>query len=200
MLPEGADFLGVSFDSAERDRYYCAPMSQQLPEQIDPFRLVRQKRILAGTIEIARMPRLVPLLQRADGRAEVELEFGTDDMGVKFARGEVIAELPLMCQRCLKPMRFSVRAPIALGFVTQQRDADAMPTHYDPLLVEHVPIPLRDLIEDELLLSLPIVATHEPGVCESAVKTQEPETTPTPEPERENPFAVLAQLKARKDE
>lgn len=172
-------------------------MSQPLPEQIDPFRLVRQKRILAGTLELGRMPRLAPLLLSGEGRAEIEVEFGTDDMGVKFARGEVITELPLICQRCLKPMQVPVRAPIALGFVTQQRDADAMPTHYDPLLIEHVPIPLLDIVEDELLLSLPIVATHAPGVCEAAVKTQEPEAMPVPE--RENPFAVLAQLKAKKD-
>ena len=198
MIAEGADFLGLSFDSAQRDRYYCAPMSQPLPEQIDPFRLVRQKRILVGTVELSRMLRLAPLLQRAHGQAHVELEFGTDDMGVKFARGEVIVELPLTCQRCLQPMNFPVRASIALGFVTQQHDADAMPSHYDPLLVEHVPIPLLDLVEDELLLSLPIVATHEPGACEAAVKTQEP-VEPTPAPKRENPFAVLAQLKAKKD-
>ena len=173
-------------------------MSQQLPEQIDPFRLVRQKRILTGTIGLARMLRLLPQLQHAQGQAHVELEFGTDDMGVQFARGEVHTELPLVCQRCLQPMMYAVRAPIALGFVTQPRDAEAMPPHYDPIVVAEVPIPLLDLIEDELLLALPIVATHDEGSCE-AVVMQEPETTPTPEPERENPFAVLAQLKAKKD-
>lgn len=170
----------------------------QLPEQIDPFRLVRQKRILVGTIEFGRMLRLSPLLSSAEGQAHIELEFGTDEMSVKFVRGEVVADIPLTCQRCMQPLIFPVRTPMALGFVTQQAEADAMPSCYDPLLVEHVPIPLLDMVEDELLLALPVVATHEPGACTAAVKMQE-SVEPTPAPKRENPFAVLARLKAKKE-
>ena len=169
-------------------------MTQRLPEHIDPFRLVRQSRILSGVLELRRMERLAPLLHSTDGVADVDLEFGTDDMGVMCVLGHVKAELRFTCQRCMQPMTLSVNAEIALGLVENRDDADRLPTHYEPLIVEEVPTLLLPIIEDELLLLVPIVALHEPDECEAL-----PQLNIAAEPavKRDNPFAVLAKLKPR---
>jgi uncharacterized protein len=169
-------------------------MTQPLPEQIDPFRLVRQNRILKGTLELRRMERLAPLLHLTDGVADVEIEFGTDDMGVSCVRGHVKAELHFICQRCMQPMTQAIDAEVALGLVANRNDADKVAAHYEPLIVEEVPTPLLPIIEDELLLLVPIVALHEAGECEAL-----PQLNIAAEPavQRANPFAVLAKLKPR---
>ena len=184
----------MAFDSSGRDRYHCAPMTQPLPELIDPFRLVRQNRILNGTLELRRMERLAPLLHSADSVASVDLEFGTDDMGVSCVLGHVKAELHFICQRCMQPMTLAVNAEVALGLVANRSDADKVAAHYEPLIIEQVPTPLLPIIEDELLLLIPIVALHEPGECEALPQLNIAAEPPT---QRENPFAVLAKLKPR---
>jgi uncharacterized protein len=169
-------------------------MSQQLPEQIDPFRLARQRRVLSGQIDIVRMKRLVPLLYSSEGAARVELEFGIDtDMHVQYLRGNLSVDLQMSCQRCLQPMSQHVETAIALGLATTRRQADEMPTHYEPLLVENETIFLVDVIEDELLLALPIVTMHPPNACTAQAAT----SNDAPESRKENPFAKLAQLKNR---
>jgi uncharacterized protein len=187
--------LGLSFDRVGFCRYHGALMSQQLPEQIDPFRLARQRRVITGELAVRRMKRLLPLISGADDRvANVALEFGTDDMGVMFVHGRVTAELDMTCQRCLQPMTQGVNAEFSLGLVTNRRDADLLPAHYDPLLVEQDHVPLLDIVEDELLLSLPIVAMHAEGACHAALTEQEDlKDTAT----RSSPFAVLEKLRPR---
>ncbi len=170
-------------------------MSQQLPEQIDPFRLARQRRVITGELPLHRMKRLEPLVSDASGGvANVALEFGTDDMGVKFVHGRVTAALGMTCQRCLQPILQNVDAQFSLGLVTTRREADLLPPHYDPLLVEQDHIPLVDVVEDELLLALPIVAMHEEGACSAAHGAHEvvPEDM-----KQKSPFAILEQLKPR---
>ncbi len=170
-------------------------MSQQLPEQIDPFRLARQRRVITGELAVRRMSRLLPMLTGSeDAVAQVALEFGTDDMGVRFIRGQVKATLGMTCQRCLQPMAQTVESQLALGLVTNQRDADLLPTHYDPLLVEQDHIVLLDMVEDELLLALPIVAIHPAGTCTAVAAS---ELVNTVEETKSSPFTVLEQLKPR---
>ncbi len=140
------------------------------------------------------MERLAPLLHSTDGVADVELEFGTDDLGVMCVIGHVKAELHFICQRCMQPMTQAVAAEVALALVANRNDADKVAAHYEPLIVEQVPTPLLPIIEDELLLLIPIVALHASGECaalpqlNTAAKTTE---------QRENPFAVLAKLRPR---
>ncbi len=56
------------------------------------------------------------------------------------------------------------------------------------------PLDLLALVEDELLLALPIVPLHDPEICQPPVGPDEPEPSED-EVTRSNPFSVLAQLK-----
>jgi len=100
--------------------------------------------------------------------------------------------VPLECQRCLKPVDSALQIERSFLFVhgedaAAQLDAD---TDDDVLALTRA-LDLRELIEDELLLALPIVPRH--GVCPeplvaSADAAGEVEEKP-------NPFAALAALK-----
>ncbi len=163
--------------------------------QVDPFRMAEARRILEGDVPLRQLKRLGALLEDDTGVARVQLEFGTDEMGVRFLKGHIHAELSILCQRCLEPMPWHVDLDLALGLLHPGED-EAKAGVYEPLLVDEVPMHLIDLLEDELLLALPQIPRHELAAC-PAREYVEPagqvraETTAS----KDNPFAVLAKMK-----
>jgi len=172
----------------------------RLPVHIDPLRMAETRRLLQGTLALAEMARLGESLQDTQGEVQVSLEFGIDNEGIRFIRGHVQATVSLICQRCLEAMRYPLDSEFLLGLVRSTAEAEKLPSQYEPLVVEDEPLFLRDIIEDELLLALPIVAMHAPEECSADLNV-----APQPEQAQEdkdtgatagnNPFAVLADLK-----
>jgi uncharacterized protein len=78
--------------------------------------------------------------------------------------------------------------------------ANRLPEDFEPLLVEGDTIPLTDLIEDELLLSLPTYPKHQHS-CFAANSDKIKTTTSVPDSSSlpENPFSILATLKKSGD-
>jgi uncharacterized protein len=99
--------------------------------------------------------------------------------------------LPLECQRCLQPVDVPLDIKRSFLFVHGEDAAAQLDTDSeDDVLALSRALDLRELIEDELLLALPIVPRHE--------------TCPSPLPvapdveldnEKPNPFAALSALK-----
>lgn len=95
------------------------------------------------------------------------------------------------CQRCLAPVDIALEVNRPIRFVSDEETAAALDSELDEdVLVLEPSLDLRRLVEDELLLALPIVPRHE--VC--------PEPLPLPEEDAdeaaaENPFAALAALR-----
>ena len=81
-----------------------------------------------------------------------------------------------------------------LGLVHSQEAAGQLPGRYEPLLVTAEPALIADIVSDEVLLALPIVALHHDRAdCRALSKEyQSPDGA-----QRENPFAVLAELKQK---
>ena len=73
-------------------------------------------------------------------------------------------------------------------------NSQSLPKAYDVLEPGEDPLDLRSLIEEELLLALPIVPAHHPEECQQPAGLDEPEPGED-EVTRSNPFSVLAQLK-----
>lgn len=147
-----------------------------------------------GEVALAEMPRLTEALQDSDGSVTVSLEFGTDAEGIRVMRGRIEADVSLLCQRCLDTMRQHIDNEFALGLVRSETEADALPSHYEPLLLDGKPLFLRDVIEDEMLLALPIVPRHPVDECDARLESGEAETEQEGS-KRDNPFASLAGLK-----
>jgi uncharacterized protein len=108
-------------------------------------------------------------------------------------RLEADTEVTLECQRCLQPMRWPLQARRRIFFVEGEDAAAALDAENDDDVLALVPVlDLQALIEDELLLALPIVPRHE--VCPEPLPRAfvEDEVVGAPE---DNPFAVLAALK-----
>lgn len=172
---------------------------QRLPVHIDPLRMAETRRLLQGRIALDEMTRLSDSLKDSDGDVEVSLEFGIDNEGYRYMHGHLKTEVALVCQRCLETMRYAIDNEFALAMVQSVSEAESLPSHYEPLQIDDQPLFLRDVIEDELLLALPIVARHAQQEC--SVKLDEAEAPAADEQkdtggeEKANPFSVLAGLK-----
>lgn len=98
----------------------------------------------------------------------------------------------LACQRCLAPLRLDLAVEQPIRFVRGEAQAEALDAESDHDVLALVPvIDLRQLIEDELLLALPIVPRHDacPTPARPALEDASGDETP-------HPFAALARLKA----
>lgn len=173
---------------------------ERLPVHIDPIRMAETRRLLQGYVPISEMKRLCESLVDNGGNVEVSLEFGIDAEGIRYMQGHIRAALKLECQRCLEPMRFAVDNEFALGMVRNATEAEALPSHYEPLQLDGKPLFLRDVLEDELLLNLPIVPRHAEGECGVSMNDTEAPAEDVHEDTGEeekatNPFSVLAAMK-----
>ncbi len=104
------------------------------------------------------------------------------------------AVLSMQCQRCLQPVEVLLHVDRRFFFVEGEDSAAALDAEADDdVLAVQPAFDLRALIEDELLLSLPLIPRHE--VC--------PEPLPLPLADEDDaaakvlPFAGLAALKKR---
>jgi uncharacterized protein len=168
-------------------------MSDRVPDVFDPRRFAEQGRVVQGDVALASMGRLGQRLSNLDGVASVELTFGVDALGVKHVTGRITARLALTCQRCLGPLDLSVEARVSLGLVESEAQAERLPDIYEPLMVEAGRVAMRDIVEDELILALPIVPRHSPGSCTALGQAETAEGGAPRIPD--SPFAVLARLK-----
>jgi uncharacterized protein len=167
-------------------------MSLALPERVDASRMVQARRSFQGTLPLASLGRLRASLAAADGVAVYDLEFGRDELGIDYLAVHVEAELPLTCQRTLEVYRHPVRLDQRLGLIEDEREEAALPAGYDPLLIADGVVNLADVIEDELILALPVVPLK-PGT--PLEWHDEPEASESVDEEAPNPFAALARLK-----
>ena len=109
--------------------------------------------------------------------------------------GRIRAPLQMICQRCLESVTLEVQAEPRLIWVKSDEDMEALSPEYDPLLSADGRVALAGLVEDELLLALPLVPGHADGTCRETRKAAA-RSAPLPvEDDRKNPFAELAKLK-----
>jgi len=102
----------------------------------------------------------------------------------------------LPCQRCLQDFDLPLRIARSYRFVADEALAAALDADAEEdVLALPKRLDLHELLEDELLLALPLVPMHEncPEPLTAGVATLEPEANAAPD--RAHPFAALQSLK-----
>lgn len=113
---------------------------------------------------------------------------------------QVQAPVWLTCQRCLQPYQLPLALDRRLRFVRGEAQAEALDAEIDDdVLALSRSLDLRELVEDELLLALPLVPRHD--VCPQPLPMAiDADAQPEGEAERPNPFAALQGLKRVKSD
>ncbi|MBD8526173.1 YceD family protein [Pseudomarimonas arenosa] len=172
-------------------------MSADLPDSVDAWRAVAGRRVFEGKLPLAAFKRLCESLADADGACVCRLSFDRDVFGVATVELEADAVLPLICQRSLERFMLPVSIRQRLGLVRDENEEMSLPGEVEPVLVgadgELKPL---ELVEDELILALPVVPMGPDGLV---AELSNPAASDEPDEPKQNPFAALAALKAKKE-
>lgn len=167
-------------------------VKERLPVEIEPTRYAKQRREIRGTLRLADMPRLCEQLASSQGEANVDMAFEVDEHNFVVMRVTIKAQLPLECQRTLEVFNLAVDHETTLSPIYHESEAKKLPANYEPLVMQGDTVTPLSIVEDELLLLLPIVPKKPLAEGESEVHYASEDKTKT---KRENPFDVLADLK-----
>jgi uncharacterized protein len=177
------------------------------PRPLDVRALAQAGASLSGVSELARFARLL---------AEVPSGMAAEAAGKQVrwtARGESLAQrtgaaqawlhveagtnLPMICQRCMAPVEIGLSVKRAFRFVADEKTAATEDEEAEEdILVFSRDFDLLALIEDELIMEMPLVPRHD--VCPADVKLAFPDEESAVVAPAPSPFAALAGLKGRK--
>lgn len=169
--------------------YRLSRNSSRLKRVSDAFVFAREGRVLEGALAVSDLERLHDLLAEVAGEVAFRLEGVTGANGELMLHLEASGVLPLACQRCLKSVTFDLDVDNLLQLVPEgaelsQEELEDDTRDFLPVARE---LNVVDLVEDEILLTLPVAPRHEkcglPGAADAG--------------ERINPFATLAGLKGK---
>lgn len=136
----------TSRDSAQRP----------LPLHVKAGSAINQGGRFTGHVATSQLPRLAALLAGPDGELVAELAIERDERRRPHLRGHVDGRLPLTCQRCLRPFDWALAIGVDLQLVDNETAETAALKDGEALLLENDLLPLREVVEDEALLALPI--------------------------------------------
>jgi len=138
----------------------------QLPKSLDPIKLGKHNAQMQCQFSLRNLPRLQEIADQQNQIAEINLQFGQDERRTYFIKGKIKTTLNLICQRCNKPMHYVMDVTFALSPVISDERAKNLSDHYEPVAMENESVSAVDMIEDEIILALPMVPKHSGDVCE----------------------------------
>ena len=168
-----------------------------LPGTIDPIQLAERGAHLTGTLPLKSMPRLAQGCLEGSEDVMVDLAFERQEgEQVYIMHGTLRTHLRVTCQRCLEAMDLELKAAPWLILLKSGERLERQEGEADVLLADK-PQSLSSLVEDELLLALPMVPMHAPDLCPVKVRAAS-DARAVPEQVKhggKNPFSVLGRLK-----
>ncbi len=173
--------------------------SAELPEMVKFARQVELNRTIEGNYPVAKLARLSEALLSDEGHITAKLEF-TNSVGFASLKGKVSAKLMVECQRCLEPVETELSGSFKFALVNSEEESELLPDEFEPYLVKDEEQSIVELIEDELLLCLPMVTIHDED-CSGYMTKQnkkisaEIKAQKKADKEANNPFAALQALK-----
>lgn len=149
-----------------------------------------QNASFSGTLRISDMPRLSTLVIPGDEAIDVRFEFTSTALQHPAIRGHYRAQLIAQCQRCLEPVDFVVDQDFELLIDATDEDIEAL--QVDTVYSSDGILDVFEVIEDELILALPIIVMHDDTSCNDYLRNHAADTASA---ETNSPFAVLSALR-----
>ena len=169
------------------------PWSQPL----DVDRLARGEAEIEFDVPLSELPRLKSRIAGIGGSVRGTARFGRQS-GFAVAELSLAGTAMLQCQRCMQAMALPIASTTHVALILAEADAAEVPEELEPVLAREGRIGIGELVEEELLLTLPIVPLHE-DLRECAVPPAAPLLTEeAPEHVTQRPFEGLGELLRRK--
>ncbi|MEO8464432.1 MAG: YceD family protein [Gammaproteobacteria bacterium] len=128
--------------------------------QRDLESLAERERVLSGELQLSKLTRLVGMLNSDAGSVRASLKFGQRRGGVREVELTYTATVEPKCQRCLEPFCYEFADRVNLVLVEAGSKLDAVPEGYEPFELSDGRLLPAELIEDELIVSMPLAPKH----------------------------------------
>lgn len=166
----------------------------KLPITIEPFKSAQRNLVCDGYFELSEFDRLRAVTENCGGQMHVVIQFTIDEQGLNVISGTGSTVVELTCQRCNELFKQELSVDFSLSPVKKPEQAEQLPSYYDAIeLDENGEVNLRELVESELLLAIPLIPKHELDDCQAPANSTWGELPE--ELDKPNPFDVLKQLK-----
>jgi uncharacterized protein len=174
------------------DTYHTRPMSPPWSKPLDVDRLSEAEADIDFAVPLAELPRLRSQLAGIEGEVRGRVHFGRA-AGIAVAEVAMSGMAHVVCQRCLEAMEVPVATTVRVGLIAAESDLSRVPEDLEPVLALEGRISVGELVEEELLLTLPIVPLHaQTDAC--VVAAAAPLVTDEREEETQRPFEGLGEL------
>jgi uncharacterized protein len=131
--------------------------------RFDAFRLAGARGTIEGRIDPSALPRLADRIAGDGGSVGWSIDGTEDVQGRPALDVHVTGRVPLTCQRCLGTMEQPVEQVTRLLLARDEADLVRLDdASEDEVVLARAPLDPVDLVEDELLLTLPFAPRHEP--------------------------------------
>lgn len=164
---------------------------------VEPFRAAKRRLDYQGILPKEQMPRLAEATLAVNRDADAWIRFEVDSQGLTVMTGKATTEVVLECQRCGGPIGQTLEVEFQYTPVIDHQQTDEIPDAYELLeLDENGAFRLHELLEDEFLLALPLIAKHSLEECNIHDELQMfGEIAAGEDQQQRNPFAILQNLK-----
>lgn len=163
------------------------------PKLIDAGKWADRAATSDSLVPLRQFTRLLDGMLGSEGEVAAALRFDRDSRGIVHLGGRVETVVSATCQRCLAPVDVPLRADVDVFVLGDEAQAERLGEDEDYVVCDDGQLDLAELLEDELILALPLVTRHED--CVPQVDLVEAEPDPLPADKKENPFQVLASLR-----
>ncbi len=169
----------------------------KLPISVDSVRAANNRLELVASLDKSLLSRLGESTNSIHSDIDTAFSFDVDQQKLRIFKGKASVAVELTCQRCNEPMTYQCEAEFTYCPVLNKEQENNLPDVYEPIYYdENGEVNLHQIVEDELLLTLPQIAKHAIEECkygnyESSFGEIEEEQ------ERPNPFDALAKLKLK---
>ncbi|MEP6998485.1 MAG: YceD family protein [Betaproteobacteria bacterium] len=159
--------------------------------RFDAFELSTAGGELAGAVDARSLPRAADLLAKGADAAPIAWRIlgGHDAVGRPSVTVRLDGAVPLVCQRCLQTFAAPVAQQTDLLLARDEAELARLDAEETEVVLANATLDPRNLVEDELLLSLPLSPRHGEEECAAALRSTDDA--------RRSPFAGLVALKAR---
>ena len=168
-------------------------MSPPWSQPLDIDRLARGEAEIDFDVPLAELPRLRSKIAGIGGSVRGTVRFEKQS-GFAVAELSLTGKAMLQCQRCMQAMELPIDSTTAVALIGAESEAPEVPEEFEPVLAREGRISAGELVEEELLLALPIVPLHE-ELRDCAVPPSAPLVTDAePEHVSQRPFEQLGEL------
>jgi uncharacterized protein len=172
--------------------YDTRPMPEDGAKPVNIAVLADARSRVELAVPVDRLERISEYLTRHEGVVTGSVALSRED-GRIAAEVELVAQLWMRCQRCLKPMLLPVASHSQVVLLENEEDAAGIPPELETVLAPDGRLRLADLVEEELLLALPVAPRHA-GNC---LGTERNEVQENISETTQRPFAGLGELLGR---